>query len=115
MWGALLVRGFRDADDAALPCVNLGGTQTELLRLRLDFFSTSQLMYHSSRHAAVVSELASLRELCKERKQTALYRCPRGCDGVDFFFVDRDGMCCAIQASISELCQTTRAVTRWRH
>ena len=104
VWGALLVRGFRDTDAAAaLQCENLDGTETELLPLRLDFYSTSQLSYHESRHAEVVSELSQLRALCVERQQTALYRCPRGCDSVDFFIVRRDGTCCAIQTSISKL------------
>lgn len=103
VWDVLLVRGFRDTDDAALPCTSLDGAATESLPLRLDYYTTSQITYNRVRHPEVVAELTELRAVCERRRQSALYRCPRGCASVDYFLVRDDGKCCAIQASVSPL------------
>ena len=53
--------------------------------------------------AALQQELQKLQARCIQLSVTLLYRCPKNCEGVDFFVFSADGKIFAIQTSLSAL------------
>jgi hypothetical protein len=102
VWDILLARGFSN-DGVPLPCNPLGASTTEVLTLKLDEYFISTLVYHHTKQIEVNAELSTMMARCTKLKLTLLYRCPKGCVGVDFFVLKGDGSRIAIQTSISAL------------
>jgi hypothetical protein len=105
VWDILLARGFSDGG-LQLSCRPLD-TQLpiEMLTQRLNEYFVSTLDYPNSdeKWAALLEELQMFQERCSQLNVTLLYRCPKGCKGVDFFVFFADGTNIAVQTSISTL------------
>jgi hypothetical protein len=105
IWGVLLARGFVESG-ITLPCHVLGAeVPVEPIMLKLHEYFVSSLEYPNTylKQGAVNKQLAVLLGRCKKLRLTCLYRCPTGGAGVDFFVLQSDGSCSAIQTSLSAL------------
>jgi hypothetical protein len=105
IWDVLLARGFVESG-ITLPCHVLGAeAPVEPVILKLDEYFISSLAYPNTalKQSAVNEQLAVLLGRCRKLRLTCLYRCPTGGAGVDFFVLQSDGSCSAIQTSVSTL------------
>ena len=105
IWGVLMARGFVESG-IMLPCHVLGAeAPVEPVILKLDEYFISSLAYPNTalKQSAVNQQLAALLGRCKKLRLSCLYRCPTGGAGVDFFVLQSDGSCSAIQTSLSAL------------